>query len=57
MRAEFGVDAVGHLNSVLAELASDGLIEFGKDHVRLTQQGRLLSNDVFARFLAEPVNA
>jgi len=57
MRAEFGEDAVGHLNSVLAELASDGLIEFGKDHVRLTQQGRLLSNDVFARFLAEPVNA
>lgn len=57
MRAEFGEDAVGQFNSVLAELASDGLIEVADERVRLTLQGRLLSNDVFARFLAEPVNA
>jgi oxygen-independent coproporphyrinogen III oxidase len=57
MRAEFGEDAVGHFNSVLADLASSGLIEFDEDRVRLTLQGRLLSNEVFARFLVEPVNA
>ena len=57
IRAEFEEDAVAQSDPVLADLASDGLIEFGKDRVRLTQQGRLLSNDVFARFPAEPVNA
>lgn len=57
MRVDFGEGAVAQFDPVLAELASSGLIEFGEDRVRLTQQGRLLSNDVFARFLAEPVNA
>lgn len=57
MRAEFGEDSVAQFDPMLAELASDGLIEFAEDQILLTQQGRLLSNEVFARFLAEPVNA
>jgi oxygen-independent coproporphyrinogen-3 oxidase len=57
MRAEFGKEAVSQFDSVLAELASEGLIEIAEDRVRLTLQGRLLSNEVFARFLVEPVNA
>ena len=57
MRAAFGDDAVAQFDPVLTDLTSSGLIEFDEDRVRLTQQGRLLSNDVFARFLAEPVNA
>lgn len=57
MRAEFGKEAVSQFDSVLAELASEGLIEVAEDRVRLTLQGRLLSNEVFARFLVEPVNA
>ena len=55
--AEFGLDSVRQLEPVLAELAADGLIERKGDIVRLTQPGRLLSNDVFARFLRESVNA
>jgi len=57
MSSEFGEGAVGRFDPILAELASNGLIEFGEGRVRLTMQGRLLSNEVFSRFLAEPVNA
>jgi putative oxygen-independent coproporphyrinogen III oxidase len=57
LRAEFGEDAVRGFDSVIAELASDGLIEYYGDRVRLTLRGRLLSNDVFERFLAEPASA
>jgi oxygen-independent coproporphyrinogen III oxidase len=57
MRAEFGEAAVAQFDSVLAGLASEGLIKAAEDRIRLTLQGRLLSNEVFARFLAEPVNA
>jgi oxygen-independent coproporphyrinogen III oxidase len=55
--AEFGENVVGRFDSVIAELLSDGLIERVGDRVYLTMQGRLLSNEVFACFLAEPVNA
>jgi oxygen-independent coproporphyrinogen-3 oxidase len=57
MRDEFGEDAVAQYHSDIAELTSEGLIEASEDRVRLTLQGRLLSNEVFARFLVEPVNA
>ena len=55
--AEFGAGAVEKFDSVIAELVSDGLVKSSGEHVRLTMQGRLLSNEVFARFLFEPVNA
>jgi oxygen-independent coproporphyrinogen III oxidase len=57
LRAEFGEDAVSRFDPILADLASNELIECGEGRVRLTMQGRLLSNEVFSRFLAEPVNA
>jgi oxygen-independent coproporphyrinogen-3 oxidase len=41
-----------HLSAV-AELVSEGLLENRGTTVRLTPRGRLLSNDVFARFLAD----
>lgn len=38
------------------ELTDEGLLELNGEHVRLTIRGRLLSNDVFQRFLA-PTNS
>jgi oxygen-independent coproporphyrinogen-3 oxidase len=40
------------LQTIVGELASDGLLEEHGDCVRLTSRGRLLSNEVFQRFLA-----
>lgn len=54
---EFGREAVTAFAPTLADLASDNLIERDADRIRLTPQGRLLSNEVFARFLGEPVPA
>jgi len=56
LRAEFGGEALRRYDPVIAELALDGLIVCSEDCVRLTLQGRLLSNEVFTRFLAEPVS-
>lgn len=55
--AEFGEDAVQAFNPVIAELGGEGLVERSGECVRLTARGQLLSNEVFARFLAEPVVA
>lgn len=38
-------------HSIIAELVSDGLLEQQHNHIRLTARGRLLSNEVFQRFL------
>jgi oxygen-independent coproporphyrinogen-3 oxidase len=37
----------------LAALQAEGLLEQRPDRVRLTQRGRLLGNQVFARFLPD----
>jgi len=50
--ATFGQQAVDDLSPVITELAADGLLQFDGDRVRLTPRGRLLSNEVFQRFLA-----
>ncbi|HXE05642.1 MAG TPA: radical SAM family heme chaperone HemW [Bryobacteraceae bacterium] len=57
LRAEFGAEAVSRFDSVIAEMVSDGLMEREAGRVRLTLRGRLLSNEVFERFVGEPVNA
>ena len=57
LRAEFGEGAVARFEPIISDLASNDLIERTKSHVKLTMRGRLLSNEVFSRFLAEPVNA
>jgi oxygen-independent coproporphyrinogen-3 oxidase len=47
----FGAEAVREFDSDIAELTDAGLLENKANTLRLTSQGRLLSNEVFARFL------
>jgi len=57
LRAEFGAEAVAAFDDVIAELAADGLLVRNGDRVALTMRGRMLSNEVFGRFLGViPVN-
>ncbi len=51
LRAEFGDEAVAAFDGVVAELVDDGLLVREGDRVALTMRGRMLSNEVFARFL------
>jgi putative oxygen-independent coproporphyrinogen III oxidase len=55
LASEFGADAASAFSPVIAELASEGLIEHYGEIIRLTPRGRLLSNEVFQRFLTEDV--
>lgn len=50
----FGAEAVREFDSDVAELTHAGLLENKANTLRLTSQGRLLSNEVFARFLRDP---
>lgn len=56
LRRQFAA-AVGNCLSTLAELEREGLLTVCDDRVTLTPRGRLFSNDVFERFLAEPAAA
>jgi oxygen-independent coproporphyrinogen III oxidase len=49
--AEFGNKAVEECDGVVAELVADGLLTREKDRMALTTRGRMLSNEVFGRFL------
>ena len=53
MQAEFGSLAITSYQPVISELIADGLLENPGERLRLTARGRLLSNEVFARFLQE----
>ncbi len=56
IESEFGPEPAAHARAVVQRLAADGLLESDGRLVRLTPQGRLLSNDVFQEFLdLEPV--
>jgi oxygen-independent coproporphyrinogen III oxidase len=57
LKAQFGDEAISSYDAVMAELIQDGLLERQGDHLRLTARGRLLSNEVFVRFLREPCAA
>jgi len=48
----FGRDALNNVRPVIAELAALELLHEDGDVIRLTSRGRLLSNEVFQRFLA-----
>jgi oxygen-independent coproporphyrinogen-3 oxidase len=48
---EFGEDALAGVRPMIAELVEDGLLQRVEETVRLTERGRLLSNEVFQRFL------
>jgi len=49
--AKFGDEAIENLRPVIAELVDGGLMEQAADMVWLTPRGRLLSNEVFERFI------
>ena len=51
LRKEFGAPAVEPSVAVAHRLAEDGLLAVDRGVVRLTQRGRLISNDIFAEFL------
>jgi oxygen-independent coproporphyrinogen-3 oxidase len=51
VKREFGAAMVAPALKVVERLAEQGLVEFDGRRVRLTAQGRLLSNDVFQEFL------
>jgi oxygen-independent coproporphyrinogen-3 oxidase len=51
IQAEFGIQRVAHALDVVDQLTSRGLLATQGDTIRLTAQGRLLSNDVFQEFL------
>ena len=51
VRAQFGGATVEGLRPMLEDLAASGMIDWERDRVRLTARGRLLSNEVFERFL------
>jgi oxygen-independent coproporphyrinogen-3 oxidase len=48
---EFGGEAAGRAMEVVERLAEDGLVNSDGRTVRLTERGRLLSNEVFQEFL------
>ena len=54
LRAEFGPAAVASFDPILTKLECDGLITWTGDRIALTPRGRLVSNEVFERFLTVP---
>ena len=53
IKEEFGIAAVDDYREPIADLVSRGLLEIEEGWLRLTAQGRLLSNEVFAAFLRD----
>jgi oxygen-independent coproporphyrinogen-3 oxidase len=51
LAATFGEKAVENVRTEIAELVANGLMERCGDFIRLTAHGRLLSNEVFERFI------
>jgi oxygen-independent coproporphyrinogen-3 oxidase len=51
LRHEFGIQTVARALETIDQLAARGLLVTGGETVRLTPQGRMLSNDVFQEFL------
>ncbi len=52
-RQRFGPEAMEYIDEAVSEFISDGLMS-GGERVALTAKGRLLSNEVFARFVSVP---
>ena len=53
VRERFGLEAMEYIDEAVSEFISDGLLS-GGERVTLTAKGRLLSNEVFARFVSVP---
>jgi oxygen-independent coproporphyrinogen-3 oxidase len=52
LSANLGEQVVENFRDTITELARDGLMQRDGDFIRLTAQGRLLSNEVFENFLS-----
>jgi oxygen-independent coproporphyrinogen-3 oxidase len=50
----FGRDAANSFCGAIAESVRAGLVEHQGERIRLTERGRLLSNEVFQRFVSDP---
>jgi oxygen-independent coproporphyrinogen-3 oxidase len=57
LQAQFGDDAIDSYRPIIAELLELALLATKADRLCLTPRGRLLSNEVFARFLHDEVRA
>jgi len=53
--AKFGASAVTCFSEIISEFVEGGLMEPEDTWIRLTPRGRLLSNEVFQRFVSEVV--
>jgi oxygen-independent coproporphyrinogen-3 oxidase len=53
--SEFGEQSTKPLARIITDLSQSGLLEHVGDTIRLTPRGRLLSNEVFQRFIAVTV--
>lgn len=56
LAARYGSRELSAFRDDISELLSDGLLERSNHHIRLTARGRLLSNEVFERFIAPAPN-
>ncbi len=52
-RERYGIDVVQRYRTVVDELVAGGFLETVPGHVRLTERGRFVANDVCAAFLAD----
>ncbi|MGD0568750.1 MAG: radical SAM family heme chaperone HemW [Candidatus Sulfotelmatobacter sp.] len=57
LATKFGDEAIENTHATVVELVEGGLMERRGDSVHLTSRGRLLSNEVFERFLEIPATA
>jgi oxygen-independent coproporphyrinogen-3 oxidase len=55
--AEFGENAVAGCREIVADFVATGLMDRAGDVIRLTAKGRLLSNEVFERFISVQAGA
>jgi oxygen-independent coproporphyrinogen-3 oxidase len=53
LQRRFGIDIRAHYRRQVEEMAGAGLLAQADGHISLTRRGRLLSNEVFWRFLPE----
>lgn len=56
LRLNRGVEAYAHFAPQVDELLKEGLLERHDGNMRLSARGRLLSNEVFARFIGTPAH-
>jgi|SRR5579862_1673972 len=53
LASKFGAQAVDNACTVISEFVDEGLLERQEGFVRLTPRGRLLSNELFQRFICD----